>query len=81
MADRYWVGGSGAWDATTTHWSATSGGSGGASVPTSADNVIFNQASTYTVTNNTSAGTNCLNLTVSAGTVTFVTGTNLTNNV
>jgi hypothetical protein len=42
MADRYWVGGSGTWDATTTtNWSATSGGAGGASAPTSADNVIF----------------------------------------
>jgi hypothetical protein len=42
MADRYWVGGSGTWDATTTtNWSANSGGAGGASAPTSADNVIF----------------------------------------
>jgi hypothetical protein len=42
MANRYWVGGSGTWDPTsTTHWSASSGGSGGASVPTSADDVIF----------------------------------------
>lgn len=39
---RYWVGGTGYWDATTTtHWSATSGGAGGASVPTSTDDVIF----------------------------------------
>lgn len=38
MADRYWVGGSGSWNATTTtNWSATSGGLGGASAPTSAD--------------------------------------------
>ena len=29
MADRYWVGGAGTWDATTTtNWSATSGGAG-----------------------------------------------------
>jgi hypothetical protein len=42
MADRYWVGGTGTWDATsTTNWSASSGGAGGASAPTSADNVIF----------------------------------------
>lgn len=51
---RYWVGGTGTWDATTTtNWSATSGGSGGASVPTSADNVVFNSSSNataYTVT-------------------------------
>lgn len=43
MADRYWVGGSGTWDSSlTTNWSSTSGGSGGASVPVSGDNVYFN---------------------------------------
>jgi hypothetical protein len=56
MADRYWVGGSGTWDGSnTTNWSTTSGGAGGASVPTAADNVIFNAnsnigVSTFTVT-------------------------------
>jgi len=46
MAARYWVGGSGTWDTTNTaNWSATSGGAGGASVPTSADNAIINSAS------------------------------------
>lgn len=53
MANRYWVGGAGTWDATTTtNWSATSGGAGGASAPTSVDNVFFNSASNaaaYTV--------------------------------
>ena len=42
MANRYWVLGSGTWDTTTTtNWSTTSGGLGGASAPTSADDVIF----------------------------------------
>jgi hypothetical protein len=42
MATYYWVGGSGTWDASaTTNWSATSGGAGGAGVPTSADDVVF----------------------------------------
>lgn len=54
MADRYWVGGSGNWDAsTTTHWASSSGGAGGQSVPTSSDNVFFDSAShnaNYTVT-------------------------------
>lgn len=52
MADRYWVGGTATWDSTTTaNWSATSGGAGGASVPTSADNVFFDANSgTVTVT-------------------------------
>lgn len=46
MASRFWVGGTGTWDAsTTTHWSATSGGAGGASVPGSADTVTFDASS------------------------------------
>jgi hypothetical protein len=53
MADRYWVGGTGNWDATTTNWSATSGGASGASVPTLSDDVFFDtlsNATLYTVT-------------------------------
>lgn len=46
MADRYWVGGTAAWDGTVgTKWATTSGGAGGASVPTFADAVFFNAAS------------------------------------
>lgn len=46
MASRFWVGGTGTWDvATTTHWSTTSGGAGGASVPLSTDDVTFDAAS------------------------------------
>ena len=42
MADRYWVLGTGSWSSTNTaNWSASSGGAGGASVPTAADNVFF----------------------------------------
>lgn len=77
MADRYWVGGTGTWNTTsTTNWSATSGGAGGASVPTAADNVIFDSATTYTVT--MTGALTCLNFTVSAGTVTFAQGTSPT---
>ena len=54
MANRYWVGGTGTWDSTTkTNWSATSGGAGGATVPTSADDVYIDANSgsgTYTIT-------------------------------
>lgn len=54
MANRYWVGGTGTWNASNTaNWSATSGGAGGASVPGAADAVIFDTASgsgNYTVT-------------------------------
>lgn len=42
MADRYWVNGSGTWNAVNTaNWSATNGGPGGASVPTSSDKVFI----------------------------------------
>jgi hypothetical protein len=42
MADRYWILGTGSWSSTNTvNWSATSGGTGGASVPTASDNVFF----------------------------------------
>ena len=79
MADRYWVGGAGTWDATTTtNWSATSGGAGGASAPTSADNVIFNSlsnATAYAVTVGTNAA--ALDITIAGpavGNVTITSG-------
>jgi hypothetical protein len=40
MANRYWVGGTGSWD-NTARWSTTSGGTTGASVPASSDDVFF----------------------------------------
>jgi len=78
MADRYWVGGSGTWNTTsTTNWSDTSGGAGGFSVPTAADNVFFDSESAagdYTVSTSAGLTLRCLNLTIAkatAGTVTF----------
>lgn len=51
MANRYWVGGTASWDGTAgTKWAATSGGAGGQTVPTTADDVFFDSASTGTVT-------------------------------
>ena len=56
MANRYWVLGTGTWDSTsTTNWSTSSGGAGGASVPTASDNVFFDAnsnvlATAFTVT-------------------------------
>jgi hypothetical protein len=42
VASRFWVGGTGTWDnSTTTHWAASTGGAGGQSVPASADDVTF----------------------------------------
>jgi hypothetical protein len=62
MASRFWVGGSGTWDATTTtHWATTSGGAGGASAPTSADDV-FLDASSGAGTVTLAAGAVCKNL-------------------
>lgn len=65
MATRYWVGGAGTWDTTTTtNWSASSGGASGASAPLSTDDVIIDTSSgTGTIT--CTAGV-CNNLTVTA---------------
>lgn len=76
MANRYWVGGTGTWDAAdTTHWSATSGGASGAAVPTSADDVFFDalsNATGYTVTIGANANTRSVNIAGPAsGNVTF----------
>lgn len=79
MANRYWVGGTGIWNTTNTaNWSATSGGAGGASVPTIDDDVFINNGSStgaFTITANT-AGIICNNLTVSSlnGALTFTIG-------
>jgi hypothetical protein len=51
MANRYWVLGTGSWSSTNTaNWSASSGGAGGASVPTAADNVFFDANSNVGIT-------------------------------
>ena len=41
MANRYWVASTTSNWNNTSNWSTTSGGSGGASVPGSSDDVIF----------------------------------------
>ena len=86
MADRYWVGGAGTWDATdTSHWSDMSGGAAGFSAPTSADNVIFNNlsnATAYAVTIGTNAV--CLDVSIAgpaAGNVTITSGATAVINV
>lgn len=46
MADKYWVGGSGTWNTTSTaNWSTSSGGSPGASAPGTLDRVFFDNNS------------------------------------
>jgi len=75
MASRYWVGGTGDWDATTTtHWSATTGGAGGQSVPTSADDVFFDANSTGIITLSANIQHFCLNLDFSGFTGTLQGG-------
>jgi hypothetical protein len=55
MANRYWRGGSGNWN-DTSHWSTTSGGTGGASVPGASDAAIVNSSSgSPTITINAAA--------------------------
>ena len=68
MADRYWVGGAGNWS-STTKWSTSSGGASGASVPTSADNAIFdaNSGGKFVATVDTAQQVNSLTITPSAG--------------
>jgi len=51
-ATLYWVGGGGDWN-DKAHWSTTSGGSGGACVPFTTDNVIFDANSGFTSANKT----------------------------
>lgn len=72
MADRYWVGGTASWDTTAgTKWAATSGGAGGESVPTIADDVFFDANSTGTVTiTGGNAAAKSINCTGFVGTIT-----------
>ena len=95
MAARYWVGGAGTWSsANTTNWSATSGGAGGASVPTSADTPIFDANSGSGIVTFTNGGVTVSVITIdnigielslgaailSSGSITLTSGTFTTNN-
>ena len=77
MADRYWVGGTAAWDSTAgSKWALTSGGAGGQAVPNSSDTVFFDAASgASTVTIGAGVATSStLTMTGFTGTIAF--GTN-----
>lgn len=71
MANRYWVGGTASWDGTAgSKWATTSGGAGGAAVPTSADDVFFDGTSgAVTVTISSSRVCRSLNATGFTGTL------------
>lgn len=78
MATRYWVGGTGTWDATSTaNWSTTSGGAAGASAPVAADTAIFD-ANSGTGTCTTAAGATATTVTLNSATLALTLGTNLT---
>jgi len=92
MADRYWVGGTDTWNTSPgTKWATTSGGTGGAPVPTTADDVFFSALSTGTCTigsNNGAKSINCTGFTggiagasaiTVAGSVTLVAGMTYTH--
>jgi hypothetical protein len=77
MADRYWVGGGGTWDSSsTTHWADASDtnddGVGGASVPGTGDNVFFDAHSGLSAFTCTISGTvNCADITINNAYITF----------
>jgi hypothetical protein len=80
---RYWVGGTGNWN-DTARWSTSSGGLGGADLPRSHDDVVFDilsNATAYTATVNAITGGNrCKALTISGpllGDVTLAGSTTL----
>ena len=79
VGPRYWVGGTGNWDAsTTTHWSATSGGTGGASVPTAVNSVFFDLNSGSGVVT-TTASQSVINIDMTGSTITtLLVGTSVT---
>jgi len=75
MANRYWVGGSGNWS-DTARWSTSSGGTGGASVPGTADYAIIdsNSGSSFTITLTANTAVGYLDM-QPGGTMTFALST------
>jgi len=78
MASRFWVGGTGTWDASdTTHWAASTGGAGGQSVPGSADTVTLDANSGGgTVTPNTTVTVQSITCGAFTGTLDFSANNN-----
>lgn len=84
MANRYWVGGTANWDNTVgTKWATVPGGAGGASIPTTADDVFFTSTGVVTMVTATAKSINCTGFTGTltgtaaitvAGSITLVDG-------
>ena len=79
MADRYWVGGTGNWDGTAgSKWASTSGGAGGASVPTTSDDVFLDANSGANTITIAAGNTGCKSLTCTGFTGTLAGSGTLT---
>lgn len=81
MAARFWVGGSGTWDASnTTNWSTSSGTGSGASVPGASDDVTIDGAAGGlnggTIVVNTNFSINSFTTNAMNGTIDFATNAN-----
>lgn len=78
MASRFWVGGTGTWDASdTTHWASSTGGAGGQSVPVAGDTVTFDGSSGGgTATVNTNVSITTLTMSAFTGTLDFSANNN-----
>ena len=79
MATFYWVGGSGTWNNTSnTNWAFTSGGAGGAGIPSAADSVQFNTNSGTAATVTVESTAACENCTVNKSDITLSLSGNAT---
>jgi hypothetical protein len=79
MANRYWVGGTAAWDGTAgTKWALTSGGAGGQAIPTSADDVFLDASSGANTVTISTGNTGAKSLTCTGFTGTLDASANLT---
>lgn len=78
MANLYWVGGANTWNATVgTKWATTSGGVGGAAVPTAADDVFVDASSTGLLTIASGAACRSLNFTGFTGAATLASASSM----
>jgi hypothetical protein len=77
MASLFWVGGTTTWNGTAgTKWATSSGGAGGAAVPTAADDVFFDASSgAANVTLSTTSVARSINCTGFTGTMTHPAST------
>jgi len=85
MANKFWVGGNGTWNlSSTANWAATTNGASGATAPTPADDVYFDvnsnvAATNWTVTLGAAAACASLNVIGIDAQLTFNLGTLYTN--